>query len=276
MIWNSLRHTNVLLFLGVAEVSDATYLVSPWMEHGDFHDFVASRVEFLQLNREQRDELDPRAIFYRTFNEYDVIAGIVDGITYLHANNIIHGDLKAANILLDDVLHPKICDFGLTKVIHTECALTSASLKGAGSYRWMSPELLIEGENAVKTTASDIYAFGMTIAEILSAQLPFSHIQSALFIALAVIAGQRPQAEPLTREGQPFQDLWCLADSCWKSGPSSRPTSDDMVATLARGDCFENRGVGQTAPVVATSGAFRHRRSTVSFNSDNTSNSGSI
>ncbi|KAG9020387.1 hypothetical protein FRB95_004300 [Tulasnella sp. JGI-2019a] len=246
------------------------------MEHGDLHDFVASRVEFLQLNREQRDELDPRAIFYRTFNEYDVIAGIVDGITYLYANNIIHGDLKAANILLDDVLHPKICDFGLTKVIHTECALTSASLKGAGSYRWMSPELLIEGENAVKTTASDIYAFGMTIAEILSAQLPFSHIQSALFIALAVISGQRPQAEPLTREGQPFQDLWCLADSCWKSGPSSRPTSDDMVATLARGDRFENRGVGQTAPVVATSGAFRHRRSTVPFNSDNTSNSGSI
>ncbi|KAG9006796.1 hypothetical protein FRB94_000392 [Tulasnella sp. JGI-2019a] len=162
------------------------------------------------------------------------------------------------------MLHPKICDFGLTKVMHTEYALTSVALKGAGSYRWMSPELLTEGENAAKTTASDIYAFGMKIAEILSAQLPLSHIQSALFVALAVIAGQRPQPEPLSREGQSFRDIWCLEDACWTSEPSSRPTADDVVATCARGGYLENRGANRMAPSAASIRALVPHGSTAS------------
>lgn len=95
---------------------------------------------------------------------YPQITGIASGLAYLHSRNVIHGDLKAANILLDDALNPKICDFGMAKVLHTEYELTSAALKGGGSWRWMSPELI--EEESKKTTESDIYAFGMTIAEV--------------------------------------------------------------------------------------------------------------
>ncbi|KAG9005263.1 hypothetical protein FRB93_009817 [Tulasnella sp. JGI-2019a] len=139
------------------------------MEHGNLHDFVTSRLEFLRSNEGEQNELDPRAILYRRFREQDVITEIASGLAYMHKNDVIHGDLKAANILLDDILQPKICDFGMTKVLHSEYDLTSEALKGAGSCRWMSPELLKEDESTVKTTASDVYALGMLIAEILSA-----------------------------------------------------------------------------------------------------------
>ncbi|KAG8988418.1 hypothetical protein FRB95_013420 [Tulasnella sp. JGI-2019a] len=210
-IWQPLRHVNVLLFLGVVDISDATYLVSPWVEQGDLCSFVTSHLEFLELDQGKQNKVGPMAILYRNFNEQTTITGIASGLDYLHANNVIHGDLKAANILLDDLLEPKICNFGLTKVLNSAYSVTSTALKGAGSLQWMGPELLMGGEGAVKMTESDIYAFGILIAETLSAQPPFPHLESILSITQAVTAGERPRPEPLSREGQPFQNLWGLA-----------------------------------------------------------------
>ncbi|KAG8988451.1 hypothetical protein FRB94_000696 [Tulasnella sp. JGI-2019a] len=250
-IWHPLCHINVLTFLGVYDTSEATYLVSPWMELGDLSSFITSRLEFLRLSPGEQNELGLKAILYRSFKEEVVVTGIASGLAYLHANNVIHGDLKAANILLDDLLQPKICDFGLTKVLHSNYALTSKALKGAGSFRWMGPELLKEGENAVKTTASDVYAFGIMIAE------PLPNLGSILFIAQAVTAGERPRSEPLSRDGQPFQDLWGLAASCWGQHPPSRPTADDIVAILRRGNPSGNWGTGHAESILAAVGAFR-------------------
>ncbi|KAG9026783.1 kinase suppressor of Ras 2 [Tulasnella sp. JGI-2019a] len=162
-IWHPLRHINVLEFLGVVNISSTTYLVSPWMGLGDLRSFMTSRLEFFRLGP---GELGRRASLYRRFKEQAAVTDIASGLAYLHTNDVIHGDLKAANILLDDLLQPKICDFGLTKVLHSSYDLTSKALKWTGSCRWMSPELLMGGDSAVKTTASDIYAFGIVIAEV--------------------------------------------------------------------------------------------------------------
>lgn len=80
---------------------------------------------------------------------------------YLHGLNVIHGDLKAANILLDEDLWPYIADLGLSK--DSEYDVTSSGLKGYGSGRWMAPELLLGGS---KSLASDIYAFAMLFVEV--------------------------------------------------------------------------------------------------------------
>ncbi|KAG9003725.1 hypothetical protein FRB93_010946 [Tulasnella sp. JGI-2019a] len=234
------------------------------MEPGDLYSFVTSRVEFFHWDQGKQDGTDHShsAILYREFKEQDVITGIASGLAYLHANNVIHGDLKASNILLDGELNPKICDFGLTKVMHTEYALTSAGLKGFGTLRWMSPELLTEEKSAVKMTESDVYAFGMTISEILSAQPPFSHLHSLVYIALAIAVGKRPQPEPLSREGQQFQDLWSLAASCWAPGPPLRPTASDVVASLTRGDQSDEFGTDRATPCVVADGASHHHGST--------------
>ncbi|KAG8868729.1 hypothetical protein FRB97_001959, partial [Tulasnella sp. 331] len=161
------------------------------------------------------------------------IAGIALGLAYLHALDVIHGDLKAANILLDDALRPKICDFGMSKVLHTEYEATSAGLKGGGSWRWKSPEMMEDG--SVKTTASDVYAFGITIAEVLSAELPFSRHRSPFTIARAVTKGDRPLPIPISREGHSFEDLWNTARSCWASDPTVRPPAARIADVLARG-----------------------------------------
>ncbi|KAJ7279188.1 kinase-like domain-containing protein, partial [Mycena rebaudengoi] len=88
------------------------------------------------------------------------------GLHYLHSKNIVHGDLKAANILIDNAGTAVLCDFGLARI---KADMTSRTVQqdiqtvGPGSRNWMSPELL---RGATPRKTSDIYAFGMTIYEV--------------------------------------------------------------------------------------------------------------
>ena len=83
------------------------------------------------------------------------------GISYLHRMGIIHGDIKASNILVSNDAHALICDFGLA---HSESEETSVGLQGMGTIPWQSPELI--KEETGKTFASDVWAFGMSIYEV--------------------------------------------------------------------------------------------------------------
>ncbi len=81
-------------------------------------------------------------------------------VSYLHDVHLVHGDIKAGNILISDDGHAMLTDFGLAKMAS---ANTSTAMKGLGTARWQSPELW---EGAPKTPESDIYAFAMLIVEV--------------------------------------------------------------------------------------------------------------
>lgn len=82
---------------------------------------------------------------------------------------MIHGDIKAANVLVSEDVHALLCDFGLARSVDLSTATTQ---QGMGSVRWMSPELLRDGGG--KTFASDIWAFGMMIYEVRDAAASLS------------------------------------------------------------------------------------------------------
>ena len=85
---------------------------------------------------------------------------MAEAIAYPHTSEMIHGDIKAANILIADDGHAMLCDFGLMRHDHV---ITSTALVGSGTLRWQAPELW---DGAHKSFQSDVYAFGMTIAEV--------------------------------------------------------------------------------------------------------------
>ncbi|KAG8902176.1 hypothetical protein FRC00_000985 [Tulasnella sp. 408] len=138
-VWSGLRHVHVLKLLGTLHKNGEFYLVSPFQINGSLMRFVANHP---QVNR------------------IKLLREAADGLTYLHEQKIIHGDIKGDNILISNLRTALVCDFGLSKMGDSK---TSTGMKGAGSSFWMSPEVLLEQPKSFK---SDVYSFGMTIAEV--------------------------------------------------------------------------------------------------------------
>lgn len=92
---------------------------------------------------------------------------IVEGVNYLHTNDIAHRDLKLMNIVLDDMETPKIVDFGFAKRgAHKNFD------NGCGTPKYMAPELL-GTSNEKKAWQADIWALGVILFYLLTKQYPF-------------------------------------------------------------------------------------------------------
>ncbi|KAG8986752.1 hypothetical protein FRB94_002502, partial [Tulasnella sp. JGI-2019a] len=159
--WSSLKHDNILPFFGVVKLSSGTYLVAPWVAHGDLSGFLIARLECLADPSLAQDfvSVEKRAAFL-VFDEAATIHGIASGLAYIHGCGLIHGDMKAANVLLDDTLTPLLGDFELAK--KDELKATSPGIKCGGITMWKSPGLH-NGES--RMTKTDIYALRMTVVE---------------------------------------------------------------------------------------------------------------
>ncbi|CAE6461831.1 unnamed protein product [Rhizoctonia solani] len=88
-------------------------------------------------------------------------AQITSGVAYLHAENIVHGDLKAMNILMSDANIPCIVDFGCSIIKEHSLAFRSSDLVSNGTIRWTAPEILSEVNKGKPSHEADIYSLGM-------------------------------------------------------------------------------------------------------------------
>ena len=112
---------------------------------------------------------------------------VADGVSFAHRKNLVHRDLKPANILLTADRNAKVADFGLAQDLRE----TSATLAGTvwGTVQYLAPERA-EGEPA--TIASDIYALGIVIYEMLTGRPPFTGGTAASIMQRQVNEAPRP------------------------------------------------------------------------------------
>jgi len=108
------------------------------------------------------------APFLNWKTRHQIIIGIARGLQYLHEESnlrIVHRDIKASNILLDDKFQPKISDFGLARFFPEDQTYLSTAF--AGTLGYTAPEYAIRGELTVK---ADTYSFGVLVLEIISSR----------------------------------------------------------------------------------------------------------
>ncbi|KAE8669443.1 Mitogen-activated protein kinase kinase kinase 1 [Hibiscus syriacus] len=138
---------------------------------------------------------------------------ILHGLEYLHDRNVIHRDIKCANILVDASGSVKLADFGLAKANKLNDV---KSCKGTSF--WMAPEVVNQKGHGYGLPA-DIWSLGCTVLEMLTRQIPYHYLECMQ--ALFRIGRGEPPAVPdsLSKDARDFI-LQCL-----QVNPGARPTA---------------------------------------------------
>ncbi|XWS34469.1 hypothetical protein CRYUN_Cryun21dG0041100 [Craigia yunnanensis] len=145
------QHRNVVNLLGYCAHGVEKLLV---------YEYVTNEsLDKLLFKSNRKEELDWK-------RRYEIITGIARGLLYLHEdshNRIIHRDIKASNILLDDKWVPKIADFGMARLFPED--QTHVNTRVAGTNGYMAPEYVMHGHLSVK---ADVFSFGVLVLELIS------------------------------------------------------------------------------------------------------------
>ncbi|KAF9787364.1 kinase-like domain-containing protein [Thelephora terrestris] len=211
--WKILRHPNVLPLIGVTMTEAKFALVSDWMTNGNLNEFV---------------EANPKADRLKL----RLLGDAARGLIYIHERGVVHGDLKGANIVVDQSCRALLADFGMLTIISgpTSFSSTTSNAQADGTARWMSPERIAPQDfgrkNSRPSKSSDCYSLGMVVYEVISGHPPF-HEDIKMAVLKKVVDGDRPRRE------KGFADhLWNTLEQCWMPQPSERPSIEDVLQCL--------------------------------------------
>ncbi|CAL5356637.1 unnamed protein product [Camellia sinensis] len=231
-----IRHKNVVQFIGACTRTPNLCILTEFMSRGSVYNFLHKQKGAFKLPVLLKVALD-----------------ISKGMNYLHQNNIIHRDLKTANLLMDENEVVKVADFGVSRVQAQSGVMTAET----GTYRWMAPEVI---EHKPFDHKADIFSFGIVLWELLTGEVSLSVfvlICSSVGIIIIILTiftlyDMTQYASFHTRTRHLCKQLLVLYNSnlrptipkhthpklaellekCWQQNPTLRPNFSEIIEIL--------------------------------------------
>ncbi|KAG4212680.1 hypothetical protein ERO13_A01G001900v2 [Gossypium hirsutum] len=202
-IMRKVRHKNVVQFIGACTKPPTLCIVTEFMCGGSVYDYLHKQKGVFKLRSLLKVAID-----------------VSKGMSYLHQNDIIHRDLKAANLLMDENEVVKVADFGVARVKVQSGVMTAET----GTYRWMAPEVI---EHKPYDHKADVFSFGIMLWELLTGNLPYEYLTPLQAAVGVVQKGLRPT---IPKNYNP--KLTQLLERCWQQDPTLRPDFSEIIGIL--------------------------------------------
>lgn len=206
------RHVNILLFMGYM-TKDNLAIVTQWCEGSSLY----KHLHVLETN-------------FQMFQLIDIARQTAQGMDYLHAKNIIHRDMKSNNIFLHEGLTVKIGDFGLATV-KARWSGSHQVEQPSGSILWMAPEVIRMQDNNPYSFQSDVYSYGIVLYELMTGELPYSHIANRDQIIFMVGRGYLSPDPSKLYKSCPKAMKRLVAD-CIKKSKEERPLFPQILSSI--------------------------------------------
>ncbi|CAM0946399.1 unnamed protein product [Alopecurus aequalis] len=220
-----LRHPNVVQFVAACKRPPVYCIITEYMSQGTLR---------MYLHKKDPYSLSPETVLRLALD-------VARGMEYLHAQGVIHRDLKSHNLLLNEDMRVKVADFG-TSCLEAHSSRAGAGAAGGaegkgtnmGTYRWMAPEMV---RDKPCTRKVDVYSFGVVLWELTTCLVPF---QGMTPVQAAYAACEKDARPPLSPTCPPA--LNSLIKMCWAANPARRPEFSYIVSVLEKYDTASGKG----------------------------------
>jgi len=154
-----------------------------------------------------------------------VAAEVASALAAAHEMDLLHRDVKPANVLIDRLARAKLADFGIARLVGTGSATATGAVTGTVAY--MAPEVLQGGK---ATPASDVYALGLTLLTCLAGRNPLTaESDDSPFAVIARVVSGAPLDVPASVPPEVRE----LIDACTARDPAHRPSAAEAETALA-------------------------------------------
>lgn len=216
-IMTKFQNPNVIKLHGVCTTGNATYVFTDLVKPGSLLNFL----------RDNKDTLQDDLLL-------DIGIHVARGMAYLHTHLIVHRDIRADNILIDENNVCKIAGLSLIKKVDETTHTFNATGTEVLPIKWAAPEVLMHG---VFSTRSDVWSFGIFLYEIVTrGTTPYPGMTNSM-VTKKIADGYRM---PCPRECP--EEVYEIMSKCWHEKPDTRPSSvvlPQMLRDLTEPDVEE-------------------------------------
>ncbi|KAK9056075.1 hypothetical protein SSX86_027162 [Deinandra increscens subsp. villosa] len=225
-VLRNIRHRNLVRIISSCTNLDFRCLVMEYMSNGSLEQWLYSHNNHLSL-----------------VQRLQILIDVASALEYLHNDHptpIIHCDLKPSNVLLDEDMHARVCDFGIAKIFGVEeFRIRTVTL---GTIGYMAPEYGMEG---IVSPGSDVYSFGILMLETFTRKKPTdemfcgelslrSWVLEATHRSVFEVVDEDLINEHLYAKQESLASIFNLAMDCTSDSPSLRTNMKETVVMLRK------------------------------------------